>query len=246
MRFLALILAFALAPMAARADLLIFAAASLKEPLDRMAAEYGGVTVSYGGSGALARQVMLGAPADIVLLANEAWIEALAEGGAVQPDSATDFASNRLVIIGPAGSAPLDLTLAAIDARRADGRIATGLTQAVPAGIYAKAALQSLDLWDGLSPHLAEVDNVRAALALVARGQAPLGIVYRTDVRISSDVTEVAVFPTDTHPPIRYTAALTLTAADEAADFLNYLTGEAGQGVLAESGFLPPVAMGTN
>ena len=116
---------------------------------------------------------MLGAPADVVLLANETWMEALAEAGAVRADGVRDFASNRLVMIGAKGSGALPLEAAAIDERRAGGRIATGLTSAVPAGIYAKAALQSLDLWDELSPNLAEVDNVRAALALVARGEAP-------------------------------------------------------------------------
>ena len=135
MRLLALILTFAIAPIAARADLLVFAAASLKEPLDRIAADYGDVTVSYGGSGALARQVMLGAPADVVLLANETWMEALAEAGAVRADGVREFASNRLVMIGAKGSGALPLEAAAIDARRAGGRIATGLTSAVPAGI---------------------------------------------------------------------------------------------------------------
>lgn len=244
MRLIALILAFVLLPLAARADLLVFAAASLKEPLDRIAAEVGGVTVSYGGSGALARQVMLGAPADVVLLANDDWMETLAESGVLQTGSITDFASNRLVMIGRAGSAPLALTGEAIADRLGDGRIATGLTEAVPAGIYAKAALTSLGLWDQFATRLAEVDNVRAALALVARGQAPLGIVYQTDVRISPDVGEVAVFPDNTHPPIRYTAAMTRDAAAEAEAFLAYLTGEAGQGALAEAGFLPPHADG--
>ncbi len=244
MRILALILAFAIAPIAARADLLVFAAASLKEPLDRIAAEFGDVTVSYGGSGALARQVMLGAPADVVLLANDAWMDALADAGAVQGDSVRDFASNRLVLIGPSGSAALPIEAAAIDTRRAGGRIATGLTEAVPAGIYAKAALQSLELWEALSPHLAEVDNVRAALALVARGEAPLGIVYRTDLRITDAVAEIAVFPETSHPPIRYTGAVTSHAATEAAGFLAYLSVEAGQAVLSEAGFLPPVVQG--
>ncbi|WP_333714575.1 molybdate ABC transporter substrate-binding protein [Yoonia sp.] len=241
MRRFILTIVFLLVPLMARAEVLVFAAASLKEPLDRIAAEFGDVTVSYGGSGAQARQVLLGAPADVVLLANEAWMTALQDAQAVQPESVADFASNRLVFVGPAGSAPLDLTREAIDARRGGGRIATGLTEAVPAGIYAKAALQSLDLWDAFAPHLAEVDNVRAALALVARGQAPLGIVYRTDVRVTPEVTEVAAFPETAHPPIRYTAAVTRDAKDAAADFLAYLLGPEGQDILAEYGFLPPV-----
>jgi molybdate transport system substrate-binding protein len=241
MRRFVLTIVILLVPMMARAEVLVFAAASLKEPLDRIAADFGDVTVSYGGSGAQARQVLLGAPADVVLLANEAWMTALQDAEAVQVESVADFASNRLVIVGPAGSAPLYLSRDAIDVRRGSGRIATGLTEAVPAGIYAKAALQSLGLWDAFSPHLAEVNDVRAALALVARGQAPLGIVYRTDVQVSPDVTEVAAFPETAHPPIRYTAAVTRDAKEGAADFLAYLLGPEGQSTLAEYGFLPPV-----
>ena len=236
-----LVVFLTLVPLSARADLLVFAAASLKGPLDRIAADFGDVTVSYGGSGVMARQVMLGAPADVVLLANDAWMEVLQAENAVQIGSVADFASNRLVVIGPAGSADLDLTAEAFMDRRQGGRIATGLTDAVPAGIYAKAALQKLDLWEALSPHLAETDNVRSALALVARGQTLLGIVYRTDVRVSDEVTEVAAFPQDAHPPIRYQAALTSDAGPEAADFLAYLVGESGQAALGDAGFLPPV-----
>ncbi len=230
-------------PGPARAELLVFAAASLKEPLDRIAADYGDVTVSYGGSGTLARQVGLGAPADIVLLANEAWMTALVDGGAVHADTVTDFASNRLVVIGPADSMPLALEAAAMTARLGEGgRIATGLTEAVPAGIYAKAALQSLQLWDELSQRLAQVDNVRAAVALVARRQAPLGIVYATDTRVSDAITTVAAIPTKAHPPIRYMAALTQAGDQAGAAFLAYLTGPEGQAIMSEAGFLPPVA----
>ena len=242
MRRLLLIIALSLLPSAVMADILVFAAASLKEPLDRIAAERGGITVSYGGSGALARQVMAGAPADLVVLANDAWMDEMLAAGAVEAQSVADVASNTLVMIGPQGSAPLALDAAAIATRLDGGRIATGMTGAVPAGIYAKAALQSLGLWDALSPHLAEVDNVRAALALVARGQTPLGIVYRTDTRISPAVTEVAAFPADSHPPIRYTLALTPDAAPQTVALRDYLLSAEGQAVLAEAGFLPPVA----
>lgn len=236
-----LIFAVSVAALPARADVLVFAAASLKEPLDRIAQEVGGVVVSYGGSGTLARQISLGAPADVVLLANTDWMDVLVADETVDPESIADFASNRLVLIGQVGQDPVGLQMDDITEVLGEGRIAMGLTKAVPAGIYGKAALQSLGLWEAVQNQLAEVDNVRAALALVARGQAPLGIVYRTDVRVSATVTEVAAFPENSHPPIRYTGAV-VSRDDGAADiFWAYLRGPAGQAIMAEAGFLPPV-----
>lgn len=224
---------------AARADVLIFAAASLKEPIDQIASQFDDVAVSYGGSGTLARQITLGAPADIVLLANTAWMDALVDSGHVEADTVADFASNRLVLAGPVGTDPVEFE--ALDVALGDGRLAVGLTEAVPAGIYAKAALQSLGLWDSLQDRLAEVDNVRSALALIARKQVPMGIVYRTDTRISDAVVALAVFPADSHPPIRYTGAVTKTADDDAKRILAALLAPEGQAILATSGFLPPV-----
>jgi len=238
LRTLAFALLCLLAAPSARAEVLVFAAASLKGPLDRIAADFGDVVVSYGGSGTMARQVSLGAPADVVLLANVAWMDVLVTGGHVRPETARDFASNRLVMVAAAGAADVALDGPDLLDRLGGGRLAIGLTEAVPAGIYAKEALESLDLWDVLEPHLAQVDNVRAALALVARGQAPLGIVYRTDVRVSTDVTEVAVFPSDAHTAIRYQGGLTGNAKD-AERFWEYVQGPAGQAILAEAGFLP-------
>ena len=223
----------------ARAEVLVFAAASLKQPLDQMAEKFEGVVVSYGGSGTLARQVSLGAPADVVLLANVDWMDVLVKGAHVQGPTVRDFASNRLIVIGRADAKPMPLTQEALRDALGSGRIAVGLTEAVPAGIYAKAALQSLGLWDIASDQLAQVDNVRSALALVIRGQVPLGIVYHTDLRISNAVAEVAVFPKDSHPPIRYVGALTDTANADAADFLAYVLSDDGQASLASAGFLP-------
>jgi molybdate transport system substrate-binding protein len=241
MFFRAFILAVTLILVApfARAEVLVFSAASLKEPLDRIAAQVGGVVVSYGGSGTLARQVSLGAPADVVLLANTDWMDYLITQGAVDARSRADFASNRLVLLAPAGHLPVTLDQKGLADALGDGRLALGLTTAVPAGIYAKAALQSLGLWDGVQDRLAEVDNVRAALALVARGQAPLGIVYRTDVRVSPDVAKVAVFPAQSHPPIRYVGAVVEGASDEARAFWAYVVGPDGQKAFADAGFLP-------
>ncbi|WP_168769105.1 molybdate ABC transporter substrate-binding protein [Yoonia maricola] len=228
------------AALAARAEVLIFAAASLKEPIDQIAEQFDDVVVSYGGSGTLARQVTLGAPADIVLLANTEWMDVLVAGGHVEADSVVNLASNRLVLIGPQGTIPLNLEPDALRNAIGNGRFAVGLTEAVPAGIYAKEALQHLDLWEAIQDRLAEVDNVRAALTLVARGQTPLGIVYRTDTRISDDVAEVAVFPLNSHRPIQYLGALTDDRNDEARMVLDVLTGVQGQAIFAASGFLPP------
>lgn len=227
---------------AARAEVVVFAAASLKEPVDALAAQFEDVVVSYGGSGTLARQVSLGAPVDVVLLANVDWMDFLNDGDHVRDESVVDVASNRLVLIGSAEMPDVALEIAEIRAALGDGRIATGLTEAVPAGIYAKAALQSLDLWESLAPELAELESVRSALAIVARGQAPLGIVYQTDVRVSDAVRAVAVFPADSHPPIRYQAALTNDATPEAAAFLAALIGPEGQMHLEQAGFLPPLS----
>jgi len=240
LRALLLGLLFTLATPAARAEVLIFAAASLKEPLDQIAAQFDDVVVSYGGSGTLARQISLGAPADIVLLANADWMDVLVNGGDVQGATVVDFASNRLVLIGAQGAAPVALRAEAITTALGNGRIAVGLTEAVPAGIYAKAALQFLDLWEATWDRLAEVDNVRAALALVARGQVPLGIVYRSDTRITDAVSELAVFPAESHPPIRYLGALADGADAASMPILAYLSGAEGQVILAASGFLPP------
>ena len=226
----------------ARAEVLVFAAASLKEPVDAMAAEFPDVVVSYAGSGTLARQVSQGAPADVVLLANADWMNYLRDGDHVQPHTVSDFASNGLVLIGPATSNDVSLTADGISHALGGGRIAVGLTNAVPAGIYAKEALIHLGLWDQFDGQLAEVDNVRAALALVARGQAPLGIVYATDARISDAVRVVANFPQESHTPIRYTGALTPDADENAATFWAFVTGPEGRAIMAEAGFLPPVS----
>jgi molybdate transport system substrate-binding protein len=239
MRVFCMILAMLTAPFA-RAETLVFAAASLKEPLDELADAFGDVTVSYGGSSTLARQVSFGAPADLVLLANVDWMDVLQADGFVQSGTVSDFASNALVLIGPAEAGDVLLHSDGIALALGDGRLAIGLTEAVPAGIYGKAALEHLNLWEHLSGRLAEVDNVRSAMALVARKQAPLGIVYATDARASDDVRVVARFPTEAHPPIRYVGALRGGADAQAAAFWAFVKGSDGQVVLQDSGFLPP------
>ena len=211
----------------------VFAAASLKEPIDALAAEMGDVVVSYGGSGTLARQVMQGAPADVVLLANADWLEDLA--GAVH--GAADFASNELVLIG--GVDAPDLLLADLPVALGADRLAIGAVNSVPAGIYGKAGLEALGIWDSVKDHLAEVDNVRAALVLVARGEVPYGVTYATDVAARDAVRLVARFPDTSHPVIRYVGGL-VSDRPEAAAFWDALQGEQGQAILADFGFRAP------
>lgn len=214
------------------AEIVVFAAASLKGPLDRIAGD--DVVVSYGGSGTLARQVSLGAPADVVILANADWMDVLQDGGYILPDSRTDILGNRLVLLA-ADPALIPLTEAGLAAALGEGRLAMGFTASVPAGIYGKAALASLGLWDGVASQVAEVDNVRAAVALVARGEVPLAVGYATDAQLVAGIFEVASFPTDSHPPIRYVAAAT---GLDGARFLERLQSEDAQAIFAEAGFL--------
>ncbi|MEL7213514.1 MAG: molybdate ABC transporter substrate-binding protein [Pseudomonadota bacterium] len=207
----------------------VFAASSLTSVLGEIAAEFEEetgheVTLSLAGSAALARQILSGAPADIFLSANPDWMDAVS--AELIPNTRRDLLGNSLVMIAPAPSGPVPLTTAALTTRLADGPLAMALIDAVPAGIYGKAALEALDLWPTLSPSVAQTDNVRAALALVALGEAPLGIVYATDAQAEPRVTVAARFDPTIHPPIRYpVAALTDHLATRA--FLEHLTRSA-------------------
>lgn len=215
----------------------VFAAASLQGPLDKIALGWqGDVVASYGGSGTMAHQISRGAPADIVILASTAWMDWLLENGHIA-GPATDVISNRLVVIGPVGSAPLpDPTASDLLHRLQDGRLAMGQHQSVPAGIYAKAWLQHIGAWDALRPHLAETDNVRAALVLVARGEMPLGVVYASDAASSEAVSVLWSVPPTQHPTIRYTAA---ALTPEGNAFLDYLLTRADAFIAAGFAALP-------
>lgn len=233
--WLCLLLTILLTP--ARAEpVVVFAAASLKAPVDALVAAHGDAVVSYGGSGALARQVLLGAPADVVILAHPQWMDEIAKGRTLV--ARQDVAGNGLVVIGPRDAAPLALDSDALAERLGAGRLAMGLTRAVPAGQYGKAALEHLGLWDGVADKLAEVENVRLALMLVARGEAPLGIVYATDAQASDAVTVVAAFAETSHPAIRYPAAL-VSDRPAAQAFWDLLTSEQGRAAFADAGFRP-------
>lgn len=230
---IALSLILALSAPAAIADpVVVFAAASLKAPIDALTSELGDVVVSYGGSGALARQVLAGAPADVVLLANEEWMTPLIAAGVVTDVS--DFASNILVVLGRSDAD--DLVLADLPNALGEYRLAIGAVASVPAGIYGKAALQSLGLWDQLEDHLAEVDNVRSGVVLVARGEVPFAIAYQTDAASTDAVRVVATFPDESHPPIRYLGGM-VSDRPEALAFWAALRGPQGQTILQDAGF---------
>ncbi|MCB1383357.1 MAG: molybdate ABC transporter substrate-binding protein [Notoacmeibacter sp.] len=211
-------------PVAQAAEVVVFAAASLKTGLDDFAALWQAetghtVTISYAGSGQLAKQVMAGAPADIFISASPDWMDAVEREGLVAEGRRRDLLGNRLVLVAHGrDAAPVGLG-SGLDLKTllSGGRLAMAMVDSVPAGIYGKAALTALGQWDAVAPDVAQADNVRAALALVASGEAPYGIVYATDAASSQAVTVVATFPATSHPPVTYPAAL-LTSASDSAD----------------------------
>ncbi len=220
----------------AQSTTVVFAASSLKDPLDTWVTGHENTVISYAGSGTLVRQILQGAPADMIVTANAAWMDELTNSG--QTRQVVDVASNRLVIVAPMGADDIALTPAAFEQRLQSGPFAIGFTGAVPAGIYGKAALENLGLWSVVSGRIAQVDNVRAALALVARAEAPLGIVYATDALATDAVRVVAQIDPATHPMIRYQAASLTPTGD---DLLRSLTSADGQNALLSAGFLEPI-----
>lgn len=241
------LLALAAGPLRAE-TVTVFAAASLGDALAAVAepweTETGHeVVVSAAASSAVARQIAAGAPADIVISANPQWMDWLEGEGRIEPGTRRDLLANRLVLIGGAGAEPVaegaPLAPQILD-RLGMGRLAVALTEAVPAGIYARAALEAMGAWDALRPRLAEADNVRAALALVATGAAPLGIVYATDAKAEPRVAVLLVFAEETHPPIRYPAARVAGRGGAAADaFLAYLGTSEARAIFERAGFAP-------
>ncbi len=244
-----LLIAVSLASTTARAQddagLTVFAAASLKEALDDAAAAYRKQTgvpvrVSYAASSALARQIEQGAPADVFFSADLEWMDYLQQRNRLDVATRRSLLGNRLVLIAPrASKAQVDLRRpATLLAALGDGRLAVGQTRTVPAGKYAKASLESLSLWNGVRPRLAESESVRAALMLVARGETPLGIVYASDAKAEPGVRVVATFPEDSHRPIVYpVAALRGARAAQAARFLQWLASPAADALFTKRGF---------
>ncbi|WP_282157465.1 molybdate ABC transporter substrate-binding protein [Shimia thalassica] len=226
------------------ASLTVFAAASLKEALEDVADRYQTqsgtkVVLSFAGSSILARQIELGAPADIFFSANVAWMDVLGQKQLLVEEGPVNLLSNRLVLVSNRDAAAVDLSSETdLVALLEGGRLAMALVDAVPAGIYGKAALRSLKLWQDVAPHVAQTDNVRAALALVTRGEVPLGIVYATDVVDGMDVSIVATFPPETHPKIVYpVAAIAEGNVGEARAFLSFLQTDDAKDVFRAHGF---------
>jgi molybdate transport system substrate-binding protein len=223
----------------------VFAAASLKNALDAVATAFKTKTgvdlkISYAGSMALARQIESGAPADVFVSADAASMDYLAEKNLIQPASRSNLLGNVLVVVAPRASKleKLAFTKEAFAAAIGSGKIATGDPASVPAGKYAKAALEKLSLWSAAEPSFAFTDNVRAALMFVAREEAPLGIVYLTDAKSEPKVKIVATFPANTHPPIVYPIALTATAkGDGPSKLLTFLKSKSAKAIFVEQGF---------
>lgn len=220
----------------------IFAAASLRGALDTVLDEAGAkARISYAGSSALARQIGAGAPANLFISANVGWMDALEADGDIVADSRVDLLRNRLVLVASSWDRP-PAALTAEGVREAVGteRLAMALVDAVPAGLYGKAALTSLDVWDALAPQVVQADNVRSALALVARDEAPFGIVYATDAALEPSVALVGTFPPETHPPIVYPAAIVTGGdTDNARKILNILQSAPARATFARYGFAP-------
>jgi len=222
--------------------LIVFAAASLKNALDEVAAlAPSKPAISYAASSALARQIESGAPAQVFISADLAWMDYLEERKLLKAGTRRDLLGNRLVLIAPAGS-----TVAteirpgfALAGLLGNNRLALGDPRHVPAGRYARAALQKLGVWDSVAAKLAPAENVRVALALVARNEAPLGIVYATDAASEPKVRTVAAFPDGSHPPIIYPVALTANATDAAAAFVALLASPAARKAFVKHGFSP-------
>jgi molybdate transport system substrate-binding protein len=235
----------------ARETVLIFAAASTREAIlsiAKLADDDLGIDLkaSFAGSSALARQIESGAPADLFLSANAAWMDYLAASNAIEPRSRRDLIRNRLVLIAPAGSVPAGVpdplsASADLGSTLAGRRLAIAEPDSVPAGIYAKQALNALGLWAAVSHRLAPSADVRTALALVERGEAPLGIVYATDARAAPGVSVVSMIPDGSHQPIVYPIALTANGAlrQAAQKVLALFLSESGLAAFSARGFEP-------
>lgn len=248
MRLLLIFLWISLGSSLARADnVLVFAAASLKNALDEIGTEFERtqphtVQFNFAGSSQIARQVVAGAPADLLITANVLWMDEVASHQAIMTDSRFHLASNRLVIASVARE-QIALTQESLQSTLGSGHIAMALIDAVPAGMYGKAALEALDLWTDVQGQVVQTDHVRSALRLVALGEVRWGIVYRSDVLADPTVFLAAEFPADTHPPIVYPVALTVRnePSKGATAFHAYLKSERARQILTKHGFQPPV-----
>ena len=225
-------------------EITAFAAVSLKTALDQIAADWqaetgNSVLLSYGGSSALARQIIQGAPADLFISASINWMDEVEGAGLTQAGSRRDLLGNRLILIASGEGQPvMDELPPDPVAMLKGGKLAMALVDSVPAGQYGKQALETLGIWPALQPHVAQADNVRAALALVATGAAPFGVTYASDAVAEPKVTAVYTFPEDSHDPIIYPVALTSDAVAAAA-FLDELSTPEAAEIFVANGFEP-------
>lgn len=242
---LATILSIGLPSARADGDVVVFAAASLKNALDAVDAAWKAesgksATASYAASSALAKQIEEGAPADVFISADLDWMKYLSDKKLIKADSEVKLLGNRIVLVAPKDSAATTEIAPSFDLAKllGDGRLAMGDVKAVPAGKYGKAALEKLGVWSSVEGKVAGAESVRAALALVSRGEAPYGIVYQTDAAADPGVAVVGTFPEDSHPPIIYPVAiLTESKSAAAAAYLDFLKSDKAAPFFTEQGF---------
>ncbi len=232
--------------VAAQEQITVFAAASLKNAMDDTRAAFTkatgiNVVTSYAASSALAKQIEQGAPADVFITADLQWMDYAAKRKLIKSDTRINLLGNRLVLIADQDSRLDHVYIAQgfdIASLAGDGRIAVADVKAVPAGLYAKAALEKLGAWAAAEPKLAMAENVRATLAFVARGETPIGIVYETDAKIEPKVKIVGVFPDDAYPPVIYPVAATASSSKPAvARYLDFLRAPAAKAIFERYGF---------
>ena len=237
--------AAAIAGSGAGQDVVVFAAASLKNALDAVNAQWQKETgkkaiISYAASSALAKQIEQGAPAQMFISADLDWMDYLAGKNLIKPDTRSNLLGNRIVLIAPKDKAqPVEIK-AGFDLAKmlGDGRLSMANVDSVPAGKYGKAALEKLGVWASVANKIAQAENVRAALLLVSRGETPAGIVYQTDAAADPNVTIIGTFPEDTHPPIIYPIALTASASHpDSAAFLAYVKSAKAKPMFEAQGF---------
>ncbi|HEY6700950.1 MAG TPA: molybdate ABC transporter substrate-binding protein [Pseudolabrys sp.] len=233
-------------PVIAQEQITVFAAASMKNALDDANAAFSKATgikvvASYEASSALAKQIEQGAPADVFISADLRWMDYASERKLINSNTRINLLGNKLVLIAPVDSKLANVVIGdGFDLARlaGDGRIAVADVKAVPAGLYAKAALEKLGAWTAAEPKLAQAENVRATLAFVARGEAPIGIVYETDAKVEPRVKVIGIFPDNAYPPVTYPAAATAeTKKPGVGQYFSFLRTPAAKAIFELYGF---------
>jgi molybdate transport system substrate-binding protein len=225
------------------ATVTVYAAASLDESLKAVATAYEAktgtkVTLSFGASSTLARQIEQGAPADIFFSADTDWMDYLQQKALIDTSSRQNVLANHLVIIAQPGTPALAVESHFAFAKAlGNGRLSVADPATVPAGRYAKASLEKLGIWDAVAAHVVPAENTRVALEYVVQGEAPYGIVYETDAKVAPTVKVVGTFPDDSHPPIVYPIALMRSASPAARDFLDFVKGPQARAIFLKAGF---------